>query len=93
MDIIRVKSSIAYIKSLVVKNGEIDKEFNKKTYDYTVNVNEDVTSLDMDITLEDPNSSYEVIGNKNLSSGENIIKIKVNSEDGNTTKLYTVKII
>ncbi len=93
VDIIRVKSSIAYIKSLVVKNGEIDKEFDKKTYDYTVNVNEDVTSLDMDITLEDPNSSYEVIGNKNLSSGENIIKIKVTSEDGNTTKLYTVKVI
>ena len=66
INIVRMQGSNTFIESLDIKNGEISPEFNKEVTKYDVNVLEDVTSLDMNIKLEDPYAKYDVIGNNKL---------------------------
>ena len=90
VNVVRLQGSNAFIENLVIKNGEISPIFDKGTSEYTVTVEETINALDMEITLEDPNATYEVIGNTKLESGKNTVEIKVISEDKKITRKYTL---
>ena len=92
INIVRMQGSNTFIESLDIKNGEISPEFNKEVTKYDVNVLEDVTSLDMNIKLEDPYAKYDVIGNNKLESGKNVVMIRVTSEDKKRVKTYTLNV-
>ena len=92
INIVRMQGSNTFIESLDIKNGEISPEFNKEVTKYDVNVLEDVTSLDMNIKLEDPYAKYDVIGNNKLESGKNVVTIRVTSEDKKRVKTYTLNV-
>lgn len=84
-----VLSSDNYIRSLVIKGYEID--FNMYNYEYSIKVAHDVTSLDLDIVLNDSNSIYYVEGNDNFQDGENKVSIYVKAENG-STRTYTIHV-
>jgi len=83
------KSSDNYIKSLEIAGYDI--AFNKDTYEYSIKVKSDVTSLDLSVVLSDSDATYVVEGNKDFKAGENIVTIIVTAENG-STKTYTIKV-
>ena len=78
-----------YIKELIIKDYEID--FNKDTLEYSITVDSDVDSLDLNIVLSDDSASYEVIGNEKFKTGKNVVSIVVTSEDG-SERTYTINV-
>ena len=67
------------LKELNIKNGILELEFNQYTYEYTVLVDDEVLSLEFEYELEN-NSQLEIINNK-IAEGENIINLRVFSEE------------
>ena len=82
----------AFISNLKVNNGILKEKFNKNNYLYSVEVEANIDRLNLDILLEDPTSTYEVIGNDNLQVGLNKVYIKVTSKDG-VKKTYELDVL
>lgn len=58
------------------------------SYDLEV---KEVSKLDIQVTLLNPNANYEVVGNENLVDGS-VVVIKVTSEDGSETREYNINV-
>lgn len=87
------RSTSNTLKTLSLSEGTIN--FQGNTTDYTINVSNKVTSIDIGATLADSKSSF-VSGNGprtiELKLGENAVAIQVKAENG-TIRTYTLKII
>ncbi len=81
-----------YLKYLKVENYDMNEEFNKDTLSYTMNIYDDISSLDVIAIPEDKNATVTIDGNKNMTFGENNITIQVEDEDNNT-KTYNIKVV
>jgi len=81
-----------YIESLLVHEGVISPEFDKNKSNYAVSVRNNLSSVTLDVILEDENASYEVIGNENLKQGTNLVTIRVTAENGDVRD-YTIEVI
>ena len=93
--------SIRYYKLIVTKNKEektsskiknikikgYNLNFDGTSLTYHLKINEKVNKLDINISLEDDNSKYEITGNENLKDGS-IINIKVSNDD--ESSLYRI---
>ena len=88
----RNKSDNNYLKSLFIHEGNLSPTFDKKNTSYEIEVPYDVNTLTIDKELDDIYATAEVIGNENLKLGENIVSIKVVSEQGNE-RVYKIKVI
>ena len=96
-----INSSNSFLSDLGVSKGEL--LFNKTTYSYIVNVDNSVTSLDLSIVTEDPNSTYTVnqtgyltsgvVPINNLVVGNNTYTIVVTAQDDAAIKTYNVVIV
>lgn len=73
-------SSNNYIRSLEIKNQNIN--FDKDILEYFITVGNNVDSLDLTVILDDSTASYEVFGNENFKTGKNVVTIRVTAEDG-----------
>ena len=68
------------LDKLEITNGKLSPDYNKYNDIYTVKVEEDVTSLDINyVTTE--NTKVKIFGNDNLKEGENKIVISINNKD------------
>ena len=76
-----------YIKDIKIKNYNLN--FDPNIINYSLKIKNE-KKLDITVTLDDPNSKYEIIGNKDLKDGS-IITIKSTSSGG-FVKLYKIKI-
>jgi len=85
------KSSNAYLKSLTIEGEELLPTFNKETTSYTMQVESDVTELNIKAEAEHEKATVEIQGNKDLKDGENTVTISVNAED-NTIKIYEITV-
>ena len=74
IEVTREYNESVRIKDLIVKEGELTPEFDPDTLEYSINIPNEKQSLSLNVTLEDPNSSYEIIGNENFVLGENKYK-------------------
>lgn len=83
------KSSNNNLSNIVIDGYELD--FDKDKLEYTINVDANVTELDISALVEDPKSWAKIEGNESFEEGENIVTIKVYAEDG-STKTYTIKV-
>lgn len=84
------QSSDNTLKSIVLSNGSLSPAFSPKTKNYTVTVDNSVTSLSISATPTDQTAKVtSVSGNDNLQVGENTITITVKAENGVTAK-YTI---
>ena len=89
IDINKEYSSDNYLSSLSVEGYSID--FDKEKTDYTLDVDEDVTSVNITATPSDDNANVMGIGNIKLTDGVNNVKITVVAENGNE-RVYTIVI-
>lgn len=88
----RGESDNNFIESLLVHEGVLSPVFNKNTNQYEVEVVNGLSSVGLDITLEDPKATYQVLGNENLQEGPNTVTIRVTAENKDTRD-YTINVI
>lgn len=95
------KDRSSYLSGLTLSSGTLDPGFNKELTEYNVSVENDVSSIYVTPTAEDPNATIKVNGTKvksgvpskyiNLDEGPNTINIKVLDEKENST-VYVLKV-
>ena len=74
------------LKDLKVLNGNLDLEFNEYIYEYTVNVTDDINSLELSYELD--KDTYINIRGNTINEGENIVYLDV--YDLNFSRTYTL---
>lgn len=79
------------LASLSIEGLTLKPSFKVGTYEYTVELTEDLASLSIQAKANDKEATVEVYGNENLQQGENIITIQVTNEE--TKKMATYQII
>lgn len=85
------KSDNAYLKSLTIEGQELTPVFNKETTSYTMQIESDITELNIKAEAEDEKASVSIQGNKDLKDGENKVTVSVSAEDG-TIKIYEITV-
>ena len=82
--------------SQINKNGEfstLEIPFDKETFEYDVEVDNDIVDLDVNPTVEREGIIVETTGEKNLKDGENIVSITLTAQnDENIQTNYVVKV-
>ena len=81
------------LASLIIKDGELAPGFNKNTLLYTINIPNEVTSLDMTYVPEDSEATVNVTGNENFVVGSNTVTIEVISRDSSSTTTYEIEVM
>ena len=76
-------SSDAYLKSLKVGDYTLNPSFKKDVYEYSVEVENDVTSVKISGTRNDSKSDVAGEGEYNLEEGNNKFEIVVTAQKGN----------
>ena len=66
--------------------------FNKEIFEYYITTIEDIEKLEITAIPENNNSKVEIIGNDNFVQGENVVQIKVTSQNGQNTNTYKIYI-
>lgn len=89
IDINKKYSSDNTLKSLTVEGYELN--FDKEKTEYTLDVDEDVTSVNISAIANDENANIIGTGNIKLTDGVNNVKITVVAENGNE-KVYQISI-
>ena len=81
------------VKDITLGGGyTLDPEFDPKKLTYTVNVKPGTKELDITATPVDPESKVEIVGNKNLKTGDNTVLVKVTDKNG-YVKYYTLNVV
>lgn len=74
-------------------NGySIIPNFSQNNNNYMIEVDNEITNLDLIIETLDPNATYKVTGNENFEIGNNIIEIEVTASDKLTKENYTINV-
>lgn len=81
------KGSNNYLKNISLSKGSIN--FDKDVFEYKVNVDYNTNEMFVSAIAEESTSTVEVIGNKDLTVGENIYLIKVVAEN-KSERIYKV---
>jgi len=84
------KSNNAYLNSIILSTGSID--FDKKTNEYNLEVENDVNNIKIDATTEHKKAAVEGLGKYDLVVGQNEIKLSVTAEN-KTKKEYVINIL
>lgn len=82
----------ATLKSLSVKGFNFYPSFKTNIYNYNLTVNEKLNQLEILAETEIEGATYEIIGNENLTEGNNLIKIIVTAKDGETKREYKINV-
>ena len=77
------------LSSLIIEGYEID--FDKDTFEYEINVDENVNSINITANAANGKAKVEIDNPEELVIGENIITIRVTSENGEE-RSYIVKV-
>lgn len=78
----------AKLKSLIVQGFNIYPSFQGNIYNYNLNINEAIAKLEISVETENEKATFIIEGNENLQEGENLIKIIVTAENGETVSEY-----
>ena len=90
--IIRAKKTIALLSDLKVNGTTID-EFDELKKEYTLSkVPFETTSISIDATLKDPDSTVTGLGTVNLKTGSNKLYVTVTAQDGVTQTSYIINV-
>ena len=80
------------LSSLEIKGLNLKPSFKTETYQYTVDLDKDLTSLEISTIPVDDDTTVEIVGNENLKDGENIITILVNNKKTDKTATYQITV-
>lgn len=78
------------LSSLSIEGLKLTPSFMTGTYEYTVELTEDLSSLEINAKATDKKATVEIVGNENLQEGENTITILVQNEDANESATYQI---
>ena len=87
----RKESDDATLSSLVVKGNKLNPKFNKNIDNYTLTTSKSFLEFTTIKTTEN-DATYEVIGNKNFTTGINTVTIRVTAPDKTTTHDYVLSV-
>ena len=83
-----LKARDTSLKALTIKGQKI--EFNSNEKKYYINVDYDVTKININATPTNPNAEVTISGNSKFVVGKNTVKINVTSEDKTATDTYQI---
>lgn len=78
------------LSSLLIKNFSLSPKFDTKTYEYTLGLREDLSSLEIEAKANNSNATIEILGNENLQEGENVITILVSNAETEEYATYQI---
>ena len=82
--------SVSDLKKLEVKGYTLSPGFSANVYEYKLNVNKDVSSLEIVTEGANDKVSIDVVGNTDLQDGENTITILVKNSQTNKNTTYQI---
>lgn len=81
------------LATLTIENINLNPAFSPDIFDYVATLeNKEITELIVNATTNDEDAIVEVLGNKNLKDGENVITILVKSSKTNETTTYQITV-
>ncbi len=80
------------LKLLIVQGFNIYPSFQSNIYNYNININEEISKLDVSAETENEKATFVIDGNEDLKQGDNLVKIIVTAEDGVTTGEYKINV-
>lgn len=82
--------------SQIDKNGEfkpLDIQFDKETFEYVVDVENDIVDLDINPTVQKEGIIVETTGEKNLKDGENVVLVTLTAQNNEEIQTsYIIKV-
>lgn len=85
--------SNAYLSSLSVSDYNLSPSFDKYNNTYSVTVDQNVTKLNIDYTLEDESSEVEILDNELITEENHTVTIKVtNNKESQIYKILVNKL-
>lgn len=84
------EDSVSDLKSLSIKGFNLEPAFSPDVYEYKVNVNGDISSLDIETEGANHSVSVDIVGNENLTDGENTITLLVYNDETKQNSTYQI---
>ena len=84
--------SNANLKSLTIKNFDLYPGFKSTIYNYNLLINEKIDKLEITAETEIEDATFEIAGNENLVEGDNLIKVIVTAQNGETKREYKINV-
>ena len=78
------------LKNLSIKGYTLNPAFSPNVYEYKVDVNGEVSSLDIETEGASHSVSVDIVGNENLAEGENTITVLVYNEETKQNSTYQI---
>lgn len=89
----KINTSDAFgLSSLDIDDVKLNPEFDTETYEYTVDLDKDLTSLEISAIATDDDTTVEIAGNEDLKDGENLITIIVQNKKTKETATYQITV-
>jgi len=78
------------LSTLKIDGLKLTPSFKVDTYEYNVELTEDLTSLEIQAESNDEDATVEIIGNENIEDGENVITIQVRNKEKDEIATYQI---
>lgn len=78
------------LSTLEVKGLTLSPNFKTDVYEYKLELNDDLSELDIETIATDDDTTVEILGNENLQMGENTITILVRNQKTEDTATYQI---
>jgi hypothetical protein len=90
--VIRADKLILRLASLIIEGLDLNPEFDPDIFEYTLELTEYMKMLNITFESENENVPVEIIGDKDLDTGENTILIILKSADGSEETVYSITV-
>ena len=80
------------LETLAVEENILEPEYQSNIMNYKIDISKDTNKINILAVPSDNEASVEIIGNDNLKTGDNKVKINVTAKDGITTKQYVINV-
>ena len=78
------------LTELEIKGYTLNPEFSPDVYEYTLDINEDISELEVIAKGESEDTKIDIVGNTDLKDGENVITVLVYNEVTDENATYQV---
>ncbi len=85
-----VELTNANLKTLTINRWGMYPSFKPNIYNYSLTITDKISNLDIQVETENEEATFEIEGNENLTEGDNLIKIIVTAQDGETKREYKI---
>ena len=80
------------LSTLSIVGLKLNPSFKVGVYEYTAELQEDLTSLEITAKANNEDATVEIVGNENLKEGENVITILVENEETKEVATYQITV-